>query len=402
MSQWPEFTTGERVKMLRGKRTQEDVANASGVSLHTLRKLEQGGNVSLPTLLRIAEGLHTDVSVILGQQAPRRGMSPNDRAMLRDLSRAVHDTAAGILFDPSEDAAPGPADLAEAASRLWRVYWRGAYTDAGVLAAPFLRSVALYAKHAPAGQEAAVSALLSDAYRACGLIANFLGARDLAYAAIGHAMRYSELAADPVRVSMLGSARARVLLRDNRVEQALHEAEAAAARYEPTFSEQGSGLLAAYGKNITFAAVAASRLGDSARAADLMSQSHAVAARLGRDVYSNGMQFGPAYAAAQAVGVNVALGNAGRALEIAGRFDPTGLTQAAHNRMMLDVALAQCDARQWDTSVDTLLEVCSAHPEWSRHQAIPGIIIQKAGQASTSRLRKLSQILGTSPTVRLA
>ncbi len=402
MSQWSEFSTGERVKMLRGTRTQEDVAGASGVSLHTLRKLEQGGNVTLPTLLKIAEGLHSDVAVILGQQAPRRGMTSDDRAMLRDLSRAVHDTAAGILVDPAEDAAPGLADLTEAAGRMWRVYFRGAYTDAGSLAAPFLRSAALYARSAPAGKEAAGQALLSDAYRASGLIANFLGARDLAYAAVGHAIRHAELAGDPVRVSMLGSARARVLLRDNRVEQALREAEAAAARNEPTFSEQGSKLLVAYGKNIVFAAVAASRLGDSSRTADLMSQAHAVAARLGQDVFTNGMQFGPSYAGAQAIGVNVSLGNAGRALEIAGRFDPSGLTQAAHNRMMLDLALAQCDARQWDTSLDTLLEVCTEHPGWARHQAIPGVIIQKAGHVSTSRLRKLAQILGTSPALRLA
>ncbi|MFI6447801.1 XRE family transcriptional regulator [Kitasatospora sp. NPDC050543] len=400
MGQWQDFTTGERLKVLRGKETQDSVAARSMLSLHTVRKAEQNGNVSLPTLLRLAEAYHTDVAVILGQQSPRRGMSPDDRAMLRELSRTVHDTAAGILMDPAEGVAPGPADLAEAASRMWRVYWRGAYTDAGALAAPFLRSVALYAHAAPADQQAAASALLSDGYRAAGLIANFLGARDLAYAAIGHAIRYADLAADPVRSSMLGSARARVLLRDARVDQALREAEGAAARNEPTFSEQGSALLAAYGKNITFAAVAASRLGDSARAADLLSQAHAVAARLGRDIYRNGMQFGPSYAGAQAVSVNVSLGNAGRALEIAGRFDPSGLTQAAHNRMMLDVALAQCDARQWDTSLDTLLEVCSAHPEWSRHQAIPGVIIQRVGHASTSRIRKLSAILGTSPTVR--
>ncbi|MFE7190388.1 helix-turn-helix domain-containing protein [Kitasatospora sp. NPDC057541] len=401
MSQWQDFTTGERIKMLRGKEvTQEALAARSGLSLHTIQKAEQGGNVSLPTLLRLAEALHSDVSVILGQQAPRRGMGRDDRAMLRELSRTVHDTAAGVLADPAEGSAPGAADLAEAAERLWRVYWRGAYTEAGVLAAPFLRSVALYAQGAPAGQEAAASALLSDAYRAAGLIANFLGARDLAYAAVGHALRHAELAADPVRVSMLGSARARVLLRDARVEQALREAEAAAVRAEPRFSEQGAGLLAAYGKNIVFAAVAASRLGDSDRAADLLSQAHAVAARLGRDVFGNGLQFGPSYAGAQAVGINVTLGNAGRALDLSRRFDPSGLTQAAHNRMQLDVALAQCDARLWDVSLDTLLEVCSAHPEWATHQAIPGVIIQRAGRAGASRIRKLSGILGISPTGR--
>ncbi|MFC9331324.1 helix-turn-helix transcriptional regulator [Kitasatospora sp. NPDC057015] len=400
MGQWQDFTTGERIKMLRGKETQADLAGRSGLSMHTIQKAEQDKNVSLPTLLRLAEALHSDVSVVLGQQAPRRGMGRDDRSMLRELSRTVHDTAAGILADPAEGAAPGPADLAEAAERLWRIYWRGAYAEAGVLAAPFLRSVALFAQAVPVSQEAAASALLSDAYRAAGLIANFLGARDLAYASIGHAIRHAELAADPVRVSMLGSARARVLLRDARVEQALKEAEAAAARTEPTFSEQGAGLLAAYGKNITFAAVAASRLGDADRAGDLLSQAHAVAARLGRDVYGNGLQFGPSYAGAQAVGINVTLGQAGRALDISRRFDPSGLTQAAHNRMMLDVALAQCDSRQWDTSLDTLLEVCSAHPEWATHQAIPGVIIQRAGRAGNSRIRKLSEILGTSPTVR--
>ncbi|MEU6295308.1 helix-turn-helix transcriptional regulator [Streptomyces erythrochromogenes] len=400
MSQWQDFTTGERIKMLRGKETQTDLAERSGLSKHTIQKAEQDKNVSLPTLLRLAEALHSDVSVILGQQAPRRGMGRDDRSMLRELSRTVHDTAAGVVADPAEGAAPGQADLAEAADRMWRVYWRGAYAEAGSLVAPFLRSVALFAQAAPAGQEAVASGLLSDAYRAAGLIANFLGARDLAYASVGHALRHAELAADPVRVSMLGSARARVLLRDARVEQALREAEAAAARAEPRFSEQGTGLLAAYGKNITFAAVAASRLGDANRSADLLSQAHAVAARLGRDVFGNGMQFGPSYAGAQAVGINVTLGNTGKAIDLSRRFDPSGLTQAAHSRMQLDIALAQADARQWETSLDTLLEVCSAHPEWAKHQAIPGVIIQRAGRAGNARIRKLSEILGTSPTIR--
>ncbi|MFF4343051.1 helix-turn-helix transcriptional regulator [Kitasatospora sp. NPDC001540] len=400
MSQWQDFTTGERIKMLRGKETQTSLAERSGLSKHTIQKAEQDRNVSLPTLLRLAEALHSDVSVILGHQAPRRGMGRDGRSMLRELSRTVHDTAAGVLAEPAEGVSPGQADLVEAADRMWRVYWRGDYAEAGSLVVPFLQSAARFAQAAPAGREAAANGLLSDAFRAAGLIANFLGARDLAYASVGHAIRHADLAADPVRRSMLGSARARVLLRDARVEQALREAEAAAVRAEPRFSEMDPALLAAYGKNIIFGAVAASRLGDSDRAADLLSQAHAVAARLGRDVFGNGMQFGPSYAGAQAVGINVTLGNAGKALDISRRFDASGLTQAAHNRMQLDIALAQCDSRQWDTSLDTLLEVCSAHPEWAKHQAIPGVIIERASRAGNSRIRKLSEILGTSPTLR--
>ncbi|MFJ7909158.1 helix-turn-helix transcriptional regulator [Kitasatospora sp. NPDC096204] len=109
MSQWQDFTTGERIKMLRGKETQADLASRSGLSMHTIQKAEQGGSVSLPTLLRLAEALHSDVSVILGQQAPRRGMGRDDRSMLRELSRTVHDTAVGALVDPAEGTAPaGP------------------------------------------------------------------------------------------------------------------------------------------------------------------------------------------------------------------------------------------------------------------------------------------------------
>jgi hypothetical protein len=69
---------------------------------------------------------------------------------------------------------------------------------------------------------------------------------------------------------------------------------------------------------------------------------------------------------------------------------------------MLDVASAQCDTRQWDASLDTVLQVCTAHPAWARHQALPDAIARRAGHANatTSRFRKLSAILETSQTLR--
>ncbi|MEO7195011.1 MAG: hypothetical protein ABIZ05_09330 [Pseudonocardiaceae bacterium] len=82
--------------------------------------------------------------------------------------------------------------------------------------------------------------------------------------------------------------------------------------------------------------------------------------------------------------------------------DQSVLTPSARNRLMLDLALAQCDTRQWDACLDTLLEVCTAHPDWARHQALPDVIARRAGHAnaSASRFRKIAAILGTSQTIR--
>ncbi|MFD4386802.1 helix-turn-helix domain-containing protein [Streptomyces sp. NPDC058495] len=48
---------------MRGGMTQEQLAEASGVSVGVVRKLERGGSASLPSLLSIADALGTDIVV---------------------------------------------------------------------------------------------------------------------------------------------------------------------------------------------------------------------------------------------------------------------------------------------------------------------------------------------------
>jgi len=401
VAQWGDYTTGQRVKLLRGTElTQERLADAAGLSVATIRKLEGGGSVGLPSLLLISAALHTDVAVILGQQAPRQSMSGSDRAMLRELSRAVHDTAARIHADLEP---PEPTVLARNLTTAWDTYRDGQFVRAGQLAAPAILQTAA-ALHAASSDEVCTArGIMADAYRLASYVANQFGARDLAYAAIGHAQMQAEQAQDPVRVAMVASGRSWIYLRDSRLVQAQETAEASYLLIEPRYADRDPALLAAYGWHVVFAAVVAARMTDTSAAADLLSQGQAVAARMGRDVMVNGTAFGPAAVTAQAVGISVSTGQPGKALELATSMTGlSSLTQAARNRFKLDVALAQVDTRQWDASLDTLLEVCSAHPDWARHQALPGVIMQRAhaGHATTSRVRKLAAILGTSVIVR--
>ncbi|MEU6460301.1 helix-turn-helix transcriptional regulator [Streptomyces sp. NPDC046976] len=397
MPQWSDYTTGERIKILRGREIrQADLAEMTGLSIVTIQKAEQDKALSLPTLLAIADALGVDTSVVLGQQAPRRALERGDRLMIRDLSRAVHDTAAGIL---PGDAEPVPlGDLELTTARCWDLYWKGQYIEAGAVVAPFLVAAATHLHERADGERASAWGVLSDAYRLAGYVANLMGARDLAYASIGHAQNAAERAADDMRVALVGSGRSWVYLRDARLPEALKLAEKSAADIEPRFSKASLEELTAYGSHVNFAAVVASRMGDKARAADFLSQSHATGARMGQEVRAHGTLFGPVSATTQAVGINVALGQTGKALTLIDSIrDVSTLTQAARNRYAMDKALAHADAKQWDKSLDTLEETLRADPDWARHQTLPGVIVQKIGRASTAQLRRVSELIGVAP-----
>ncbi|MFD7663523.1 helix-turn-helix domain-containing protein [Streptomyces sp. NPDC059788] len=399
MPQWSEYSTGQRIKILRGRNlTQTELAEATGLTVDTIARAERDVALTLPTLLAVSAALHADVSVIVGQQAPRRAVTRQDRRVLQTLSRTVHDTAAGIL--PSTvDEPPTLEELRTITGTAWDQYWAGNYVEAGAVAAPFLQNAVVRLHAQPAGQQAEAWSVLSDAYRISAYVANLLGSRDLAYAAIGHAHKAAEQAADPMRAALVDSGRAWVYLRDARLEDALNLATKAAMDIEPRFSAATPEELVVYGSHVNFAAVVASRKDDGVRAGDFLSQSHAIGTRLGNECRAYGTLFGPVTATTQAVGIKVALGETGTALSLADSIhDVSGLQGAARNRYALDKAMAQADAKMWDSSLETLEEVCREAPEWVRHQALPGVIAEKISLGSTARVRQISELLGVVAT----
>ncbi|MEU3351312.1 helix-turn-helix transcriptional regulator [Streptomyces sp. NPDC037389] len=397
--QWSDYTTGQRIKFLRGRAvTQSALAEMTGLSIVTVQKAEQNRVLTLTTLMLIADALGVDISVVLGEQAPRRAMDQADRTMVRTLSQVVHDTAAGLLPAQLEDTDGAPG-IRAAIDRCWRLYWKGHYVEAGALAAPLLQQAAMHRHNQSVGNEDEAWGLLADAYRLSAYVANLMGARDLAYAAIGHAQFAAERSADELQPAIVASGRSWIYLRDARLPAALQLAEKAATDTEPRFSQATPEQLTVYGSHINFAAVVASRLKDKERTADYLSQSHAVGARMDSEHKAYGTLFGPVTAVTQAVGINVALGQTGKALKlIKGIREVSQLTEAAQNRYAMDKAMAQADASLWDASLDTLEETLTRAPQWARHQALPGVIVAKVGQASTARLRRVTELLGGRPS----
>ncbi|WP_244188136.1 helix-turn-helix domain-containing protein [Streptomyces regalis] len=307
--QWSEYTTAERLKILRSGMTQEQLAEAADVSVGVVRKLERGGTASLPSLLSIASALGTDIAVLLGQQAPRRSMDRDERAALRTLSAATHDAAIGIPTDTE----PGTVEeLRVVVRRADTAYWEGRYTELGALLGALLPEAR--ARHDAAGihEKEVTAGVLADVFQTAGMAANVWGSRDLAYAALTYGRQIAVQAGDDLRDAHLAATTAWVNLRDGRTSQGFALAAAQADRIEPKMSEHDPDRLSVFGQLVTNAAVAASRGG----AREYLSQAHAVGARLGTE-YARGRHaqpYGPLYAATQAMSIAVALGDTAGAL----------------------------------------------------------------------------------------
>ncbi|MET9964904.1 helix-turn-helix transcriptional regulator [Streptomyces sp. NPDC006356] len=399
--QWSEYTTAERLKILRSGMTQEQLAEAADVSVGVVRKLERGGTASLPSLLSIASALGTDIAVLLGQQAPRRSMDRDERAALRTLSAATHDAAIGIPTDTE----PGTVEeLRAVVRRADTAYWEGRYTELGALLGALLPEAR--ARHDAAGmhEKEAAAGVLADVFQTAGMAANVWGSRDLAYAALTYGRQIAVQAGDDLRDAHLAATTAWVNLRDGRTSQGFALAAAQADRIEPKMSEHDPDRLSVFGQLVTNAAVAASRGGASADAArEYLSQAHAVGARLGTE-YARGRHaqpYGPLYAATQAMSIAVALGDTAGALRLMDtvRLDDT-VPRATRARYGLDVALTHVECRRWEQAADTLEAVCAMAPGWVQHQMLPGVIISRLAGVSVSRLRGLAHAAGVPLGIR--
>lgn len=391
--QWSELTTGERCKWLRGPMTQEQLAEVSGLSVGTIRKLEQGGTLTLASLIRVAGGLGTDVAVLVGQQAPRRGMDRDERAALRAVSAAAHDAA----FGGATDTEPGDGEqLGKLVRRADAAYWSGEYVELGALLSGLLPEARAYLDAANVGDRERAAGVLADTYLTTAMMANMLGARDLANAALVYGRQVAVGAGDDMRDAHLAATAAWVGLRDGRTERAFALASGMANRVEPKMSDHDPDRLSIYGQLVTNAAVAASRGGasnDTAR--DYLSQAHATAALLGTEHARGGhaQPYGPQYVVTQAMSVAVATGDTATALRL---IDTAHLVEgdvplSTRARFGLDVALTHVECKRWELAAETLEEMCQMAPVWVRHQALPGVIIGRLAGAKVSKVRRLAQ-----------
>lgn len=366
-------TIGDRLKRLRGERglTQEELAEASGISRDLISMLERGTRTSarLSTIGKLAHGLDVEV----GELVDRRDHLKAERDGGSVL--AVRDALlnAGLLpgIDQDDDGEPTPLpQLAQQVHGAWAKYWSGQFGELLALL-PGLIGEARATRSALG--TSAVEPLALTYELACHLMTQ-IGRNDLGIVAAERAITTAHDGNDETLWAFMHASYAWVLLHQGRFEEAEDLAAGMAARVEPPFRGDDHDIGVWGHLLLTAVAPAAARDRDPK---EYLSLAGAGAERLGRRMFLySGKPFGPSAVAMQATYGYSVLKKPGKALEAAKQIRPPaaghpgdldGISRGAH---LMDVAQAHTDAGHHKTAVRALLEARAVSPVWFRHQRV--------------------------------
>lgn len=381
-----------RIRTARGM-TQDTLAEASGVSVDTISRLERGthNTARRGTMAALSRALGVDAAQLIGMYTPQQ-----ESVGAEQLRRAVHALDLGDVAD-TVDVLP-LAELHDAASIAWTDYLAGQHTAllAGLPTLMVDTRRAVGVLHDDHRAEAA--GLLATAYRLAAGLAGRIGLTDLAAHSAHRALEAARWTSRP-ELDEAAALRylAWVLVRQGDLSGAEHLAVRAAERLD-------GGLLArpdpdrvgVFGSLMFNAANAAARSGNGARADDHLLVARAAAVRSGQDRTGEAGVFGPRVAAMQAVDQTVRLGDPETALRLAGQVpDATGAVppfwEAGHR---IHLAAACADLTQWADVADHLDAAATIAPEWSKVQplgrTVAAQLIEHRGRRSP-RLAAIAQ-----------
>jgi transcriptional regulator with XRE-family HTH domain len=369
-----------RLRRLRGL-TQEELADRANVSRDLVAKLEQGRRhtARITSLASLARALDVELSALVERATPMLETEDGEAAGLVALRDAL------TCLPASGEEEPTPAHvLRRSLDEAWRGYWAGRY---GRLCStlPGLISEA---------RQSANAELLAGFYQVASCVLCQVGKDVLGYIAADRGIQAAKEGDDELLHATLHGTLGWIFLHQGRYPDAEQVAVRAADAIEPRLGSASPEHLSVWGSLLLSALPATAARGDADTAEDLLSLAGAAALRLGteRNDYQTG--FGPAKVAQESVHCAVALGETGRALELAPRVPRQRLATAAHGRHLLDVAQAQADHRRDRDAVDTLLAAERLSQEWLRHQALARHLVFELQKRDVSQLDGLAQRMG--------
>lgn len=386
---------GDRLRSLRGDRvlTQEALANAAGVSVDLVKKLERGARESarLTTLVKLADALDVPLAQLMDKRPRLDGGSDRLVLGLRD-TLLTPDVLAGI--DPDDAGEPTPLPRLESAVHdAWADYWAGGFVDLARTVPGLVAEARL--THRSLGSPAAGA--LSQAYQLTACLLVQLGRDELAAIGAERAIAAAKDSGDELQWATVCGTYSWVLLSQARLAESERLAAQVAEQVEPRFSTASQQHLTVWGGMVLWAmaaAVAGAKLDD---AEEYISLARAGAARMEHDRHDYEMNFGPTQVAMQATHAYAVLGDPAKALAAARHVRRGDLYTISYGRHLLDVAQAHVDARDDDAALGVLQDAKNAAPVWFRHQiAARSLIadIRERKARPSPVLRDLVQSLG--------
>ncbi|GAB2625366.1 hypothetical protein GCM10027168_66370 [Streptomyces capparidis] len=348
---------GARLAEIRKRRllSQRQLAEASGVSVSLIRKIEQGevSDPRMETARRLAAALRVPTTSLLRRADPAPGPAPEPWL---PLQRAVEQPAVQPDEEPTLDG------LTEGLRAVREAYFDKRMRDAVALLVPLLRDADALDGEPEAR---AVRAHLLQ-------IAGSTLTQARAFAAAETALRRAlDDAPDRLRAASVITTWAWLLVRQGRMDEARDMAVKWADDSEPRLSRATAEELAAWGWLLLQAAAASLRDNRCGEADHMLRLARGAAATTGR--ISRGevrlATWGPETVAYKAVERHIIMDRPDEVLAVAERLAkgrPAGGTEWHRHR--LDVAKAHLMLRQYGPAVQVLGEVRAEAPEWLAQQ----------------------------------
>ncbi|MGW7473645.1 helix-turn-helix domain-containing protein [Streptomyces cyaneofuscatus] len=396
---------GDRIRALREFRdiTQDQLAERAGVSVDTIRKLEQGVRESarINTLRGLARALDVQLERLVGQPTVTQQLT--DDGGLLALRDAIQDPGSlpGVLGDDDLEDPPGPTEWAAQVQAATETYWTGGYSSLASTLPGLLRDGRATARQ---HDTESVWRHLALAYQLAASLSTQSGHPDWAYTAVEKQLAAAARASDPLLEGMGVSTLSWVLLRQGRWEQARDVAERKADQLEPPRRRATADQLAVYGNLLIAAATPAARADQHEEAMQLLTHAESAAVQSG-PVQAYGSAFSVTDVLTQKVNVALA-GTEGRpdvALGAAAGVDLGTISRPVHSASYrVDVAQARYQTGDNAGALQLLLEVEQDQPEWIRFQAGAAATVREMLEAERRRnstLRGLASRLGVDPAL---
>ncbi|WP_207929002.1 helix-turn-helix transcriptional regulator [Actinomadura sp. 6K520] len=384
---------GARLRTLRrdADLTQEQLAEAAGVSVDLIGKLERGDRPSarLSSLLKLATALDVDLSALAGKR-PRLDHG-EDASIL-----AVRDTvlAPGVLpgITDEDSDAPRLTDLERTVRGAWLDYWGGRLSRLTTIV-PGLLGEARMASH-EYGPGAARS--LAQAYQLAACLLVHLGKDDLAVMAAERAVNASMNGDDRLLWATMNGTWAWCVHHQGRLDAAERHALRVAEEIEPDFTRSPLPHLTVWGGLILTGLASAAAAERVNEVREYIGLARTGTGRFEGDRHDYEVSYGPSQVQTQACHAWTMLRKPDEALKAAKGVHRADLYGISYGRHLLDKASAHTDARHFQTAESVLAEAQGISAEWFRHQgparALVGELVRESRRL-TPGLRRLARMV---------
>ncbi|HEX3956640.1 MAG TPA: helix-turn-helix transcriptional regulator [Trebonia sp.] len=334
--------------------TQSELARRAAISLSLLRKIERGSRSLTP-------GVRAALDAVLAPvPAPADGaVAPERIAAALPQLREVMDA-----YDIPPDLPYAIRPLAElrhmtSSATAWRL--SSQYAKLAGLVPGLITDLTATALNS-AGHEQAFG-LLALAYRAADAIADKHGRHDMSGRATELIRWAAAHSADPQLEMMSIYVRAELFFSGQHARSGLRMIDSVTPPPPPVSDVP---LLAMRGALCMRAAVLAARSGMPGEAADRIAEAQAIARQVPDGVYY-GTAFGPGSVRVHELALAVETGDVGRAVKLAGQWQPPGALPAERrSHFHIEAARAHCWAGNRDQAVTALWLARRAAPQHTR------------------------------------